>query len=185
MSDPHIAAIRAFNGSLGGDGKEAIAVLDAHPELFQDHASLVSLIHGAALMGHGRAVAELLRRGAPVNAVRSGLLPHRPIVSAVVANSVEAVRAFLEYGSEVNWGFEVREAGTGKLINSSPVCPIPLQHAIMKDNFEIIRLLVEAGSLLNAVDNTGRTILNHALRGDPEVVEYLRSKGAKLAQELP
>ncbi len=55
----------------------------------------------------------------------------------------------------------------------------PLQYAIRESNQEIIELLLESGSDVNAVDDSGASCLSTAVyRQDPIIVQRLISKGA-------
>jgi hypothetical protein len=95
-----------------------------------------------------------------------------PLCFAVLSNNIELVKYFIKYNADLA-AFTCDKLGT------------PLMRAAFDGNLEIVKLLVEAGAPVNTIDHRrGRTALDLAMQYGHEVVDYLRSKGAKNFDEL-
>ena len=70
-----------------------------------------------------------------------------PLSSAIIKGDVDAVKKFIEYGSDVNENFN----GV-----------TPLMIAARFNRVEIIKLLLENGAKVNAKDGSGHTALYYA-----------------------
>lgn len=117
----------------------------------------------------------LIENGVDIDLTQSPEMPERPVGAATALNRVETVRWLLDHGAEINyeWG------------GFAPTCK-PLTSAIINGNVEIAQLLVDAGGFLNVLDRTSRTPLTWAIEYNrKEIADYLRSKGAKEAHEIP
>lgn len=157
----------------GGDLADIARLLDEYPELVTTPESAAYLMHGS--VGKVDAVALLVARGVDVNIPKDPRLPARPISTAAMAGYADTVRWLLAHGSDVNYGWD----------GDQDYC-VSLGVTIMEGQFEIVRLLVEAGGYLNVLDRTNRTPLTWALDyGQHEIAAYLRSKGAVESHEVP
>ncbi|QDU23781.1 suppressor of fused domain protein [Urbifossiella limnaea] len=163
-----------FGGFRRTNDLEGIArLLDDHPEMVTSPQCASTMIHSAARDGNTALVALLVGRGVDVNMPDDPQTPDRPIGTASRCNRLDTVRWLLEHGSDVNYGWD----------GDFDTC-VPLSAAIYLGNFEMVRLLVEAGAYLNVLDRTNRTPLGWA-GGQPEIAAYLRSKGALEPHEVP
>jgi ankyrin repeat protein len=90
-----------------------------------------------------------------------------PLALAVENNSVEIVKALINHGANQNTQVE-------SLGNETP-----LMTAIVKDNLQMVELLLSAKPNLSLVTSEGRTALSYA-RGyrDTEMIERLKKAGA-------
>jgi hypothetical protein len=157
------------------DVKAAKDLFDSHPELLARSGLAADYMHTAARHGSTGIVALLASLGVDVNIPEDPRLPDRPIGSASALSRVETVRWLLDHGAEINyeWG------------GWPPSCK-PLASATINGNFEIVKMLVEAGGYLNVLDRTNRTPLTWAIEyGRTDIANYLRSKGALEAHQIP
>ncbi|MFT5442042.1 MAG: ankyrin repeat protein [Myxococcota bacterium] len=108
-------------------------------------------------------VDHLIARGADVNQrLENGA---NALYYAINKRDTHSVRTLIENGSSVK--------GTDK---SAP----PIIFAAGMHNVEVVRLLVEAGADVNAVNKkNGFTPLYQSVRSGPEMVKFLLDKGAK------
>lgn len=68
-----------------------------------------------------------------------------------------------------------------RLFNKEFLSITPLMLAVDAKSLEMVRVLVENGADLNATDRNGSTVLRRAyLKQEKEIVDYLRSHGARL-----
>jgi uncharacterized protein len=113
-------------------------------------------LHLAAFFGHPDAVRLLLEHGADVTPTSENGLGVTPLQSAVAGRDLEAVRAILDAGAEV----DVREqAGF-----------TPLHAAAQNGDGDIARLLLERGADPGARSDTGATAADLAREGGHEEV---------------
>lgn len=101
-------------------------------------------LHLAAFFGHVDVAAELLKRGADVNAVSRNELGVQPINSAAAANHAEVVRLLLDHGADPS----ARDAAGFT----------PIHAAAQSGNDALYELLVEHGADQDAVTDDGRTV---------------------------
>jgi ankyrin repeat protein len=114
--------------------------------------------------GKGKAVPVLLAHGAVPNIMNQDGTP--AILLAAEAGETEAVKAFIAHKATLDH--------PSKAQNLTAMAAA--SHA---GHLEVVRMLVEAGANMEAVDNFGMTPLAHAtVLGKADVVEYLLSKGA-------
>lgn len=83
-----------------------------------------------------------------------------PLCNAIAKGDIEAVKKFIEYGSDVN---EARSGVT------------PLMLAARYNKVEILKLLLEKGARLNDKDDKGFTALKYAeISKAQEAIAYLK-----------
>ena len=145
------------------------------PEIITNQAEAAHVMHEAARSGFNSLLALLVDRGVDINIPHDEKLPERPIVPAVRAGSVETVRWLIDHGSEINYGW-----------GGGPIFCSPLTDAIIDGRLDLVRMFVEAGAFLNVLDRRTLTPLSWAiLYNRAEIADYLRSKGALEAQQIP
>jgi ankyrin repeat protein len=101
-------------------------------------------LHLAAFFGHVEIAAELLQRGADVNAVARNQLSVQPINSAAAGDHTDVVRVLLDHGADPN----AREAAGFA----------PIHAAAHNGNDELYELLVVRGADQEAATDDGRTV---------------------------
>jgi len=129
-----------------------------------------AMIIYASDKGNTALVKMLLQHGADPN-VRD--LLGRPLFSEIIKNdkSMDMTQAFLDHGVNLK-GLTV----DGAL--SSGGCP-PLLWAILRENWELAKLLIKHGADSNATDGAGRTPLLETMQRDNEqLVQLLLRHGA-------
>ena len=119
---------------------------------------LTSALLTAVMIGHSAAAAELLDRGADVNAADSS--SRTPLLEATFGGHLDAVDLLLTRGAEVN--AKDKDGWTA------------LMEAASKCRTEIVRLLLARGADPKAVSNAGWTALKVAARGNHELMTLLR-----------
>jgi hypothetical protein len=155
-----------------GDAAEFQRLLSTNAVLLRDHDGTCRWLFHAAQLGKLDIAKFLVGLGADVNE-KDPNLGDRPILMAASEGHLEVVRFLLDQGAIIN---EVKKDGVNW-------CGT-LNAAIMAGRLEVVKLLVERGANINAI-GPGRTPLSFALgSGKKEIAEYLRSKGAKLPEEL-
>ena len=76
-------------------------------------------------------------------------------------------------------------AGVNKNVTAGKWKDTPLHRAVLYNHKEIIIFLINSEADLNITDNVGGTIMDDALFWNEEVIiELLRNRGAKTAEEL-
>ena len=130
----------------------AIGRIDRVHELLLLEAGFVDLwspdgftaLHLAAFFGHEEIAAELLRRGADVNAVARNPLQVQAIHSAAAGNHTGVVRVLLDRGADPN----ARQEGGFT----------PIHAAAQNGNDELYELLVARGANQEAATDDSRTV---------------------------
>lgn len=128
----------------------------------------------AARNGHTEIVKLLLAAGADVNQI-SEVEGDSALMQAAAQGCTESVKLLLAAGANVN---DTDEEGRSALIQAArPYGPGP-DYAGCQDKNGVVRELIAAGADVNIVDKDGNTALSVA-QGDKEIVELLKSYGAK------
>jgi ankyrin repeat protein len=130
----------------------AIGRIDRVHELLLLEAGFVDLwspdgftaLHLAAFFGHEEVAAELLKRGADVNAVARNQLRVQAIHSAAAGNHTGVVGVLLDGGADPN----ARQEGGFT----------PIHAAAQNGNEELYELLVSRGADQEATTDDGRTV---------------------------
>jgi ankyrin repeat protein len=182
-----------FQAIMDGDQAGVTQLLDNEPSLLNTHVpSGVPALLFAMYYGQPVIVRTLLERGAAVDVFSAAaigitgklrtLLAGKPdLVNAAALDGYsplglasffgqkEAVELLLENGAEVN----------AAAVNSQRV--MPLHSAVAGPHFEIAKLLLEHGALVNAEQEGGFTPLHGACQnGQVEMVKLLLDNGAEV-----
>jgi hypothetical protein len=158
-----------------GDHEAYARLLAEHPEFVANREGMRVILHMHARAGETEFVRALLDAGVDVNLTEDDRSLKRAISGAVLAGSAEMVRLLLDRGSDVNWA-----------TSEHPIECDPLPAAIRDGRLDIVRMLVEAGALLNVVGPAGHTPLSWALAYQRhDIAEYLKAHGALLQHETP
>eukprot|EP01064_Diplonema_japonicum_P035207 TRINITY_DN7552_c0_g2_i1.p1 TRINITY_DN7552_c0_g2~~TRINITY_DN7552_c0_g2_i1.p1 ORF type:complete len:259 (+),score=42.35 TRINITY_DN7552_c0_g2_i1:57-833(+) len=148
-------------GVTGGGAPCNTSVLslfaESNPALLETYENGETVLH-KCLHRHVRLVASLIGLGADVNADRC-VDKSTSLHIAVKHNKAELVKVLLSNGADVRLCDNKLRA--------------PLHYA---PSYEIAKLLVDAGAVIDAKDYSGRTALLSTIEED--VVEYLLSQGA-------
>lgn len=152
-----------------------VAALDAAHPVLVARGWIATFLHSAASFGLVDVVTRLVELGVDVDHPESPLLPERAITRAAGEGHAAVCRRLIELGAGVNYAW-----------GGDPLyCP-PLSYAIEAGSLEVVRLLVEAGGLVNARDRTNRTALDWAVGyKQAAIADYLRSVGGRHARDLP
>ena len=182
-----------FQAIMDGDLAGVTQLLDNDPSLLNTRVpSGVPALLFAMYYGQPLIVRTMLERGAAVDVFSAAaigitgklrtLLSGSPELANAVApdgfsplglasffGQKEAVELLLEYGAEVN----------AAALNSQRV--MPLHSAVAGQHFEIAKLLIEHGALVNAEQEGGFTPLHGACQnGQLEMVKLLLDHGADI-----
>jgi ankyrin repeat protein len=160
-------------------------------------------LHVAAMQGHVAASAQLLSRGANVDARSQH---NTPLSLAVRFNHNEVVALLLKHGADVHvvsdrgmtlfddlietsksWTSDRRDlaellfnAGID-IHDDAGKRGTPLHRAVGRGHVELVNILIQRGARVNARDQRQRTPLHIAVeRQQPEIVEMLVEKGAEI-----
>jgi ankyrin repeat protein len=116
-------------------------------------------LHLAAFFGHAGVVAELLRRGAQVDASSRNTLANQPLHAAAAGGSVEVCRMLVDAGADVN----ARQHGAYS----------PLHEAAHSGNQPLVELLLDNGADRSARTASGETPALLAEKAGHELVASL------------
>lgn len=170
-------ATMLFKAGAKGNGVAA-AARNGHrrvvSELLQHGASVASkdrhgleAIHIAACHGHDLVVRTLLIEGADPDSFDSN--GRTPLYVACRHGKVAVARALLAAGANVSL----------RVLKEAKYAPLDV--AAAEGHAEVMRLLVERGAVVAAVDSKGRTALHFAAeRGQAAAIEYLAETTADL-----
>ncbi len=150
--------------------------LKGHPEFLRPDCDLGcgTVLHHAAMYGHVPMIEMLVEElGMDVN-TPAPVHGYGPVWSAVAENGTAVARWLLERGARIN-----------RTVKGESCCDA-LATAAQHGNLELVRLIVEHGGNVNACwGDPPMTPLSFALMyGRPEIVDYLRSKGALESWQL-
>jgi ankyrin repeat protein len=125
-------------------------------------------LHLAAFSGSAQTLRLLLDRGADVNVRAKTKFRNTPLQTALLPGQYETAKLLLEHGADPN----VRQSKGFT----------PLQEAALLGRRDLVDLLLTHTAELNSRADDGRTAVTEALRGKhTELADYLRSKGARIA----
>jgi ankyrin only family protein len=120
-------------------------------------------------------------------------MKHMPIILAVLllagceipptSNEVLLHRA--AEGDELELVKKLVTAGVDKNVTVGRWRDTPLHRAVLYNNREVIIFLINSEADLNIADAVGGTIMDDAIFwNEKDIIELLRSRGAKTAEEL-
>ena len=158
-----------------GDASEAKRLLEVHPELLSHGGIGPTWLHDAAGIGDEKTVQMLIDFGLDVNAGGKSR-PDGPLSWAVGKGHLEVARLLLQRGANPN---------VGRLLIAAINC--------QTNSLALVKLLVEHGADVNRCfpfggDGNGPMVnaLSWANGGNKrEILEYLRSHGAVMPDEVP
>ena len=122
----------------------------------------------ACMSGDLPTINVLLENGASINS-STGLCSDTPLYWAVTKESRKAVQTLIEHGALVDV----------KYLKGFTI----LYAAVVQSDFDIVKLLMNAGADVNAVSYRGETPIAHALKANPDpipMVKYLLRRGANV-----
>lgn len=168
------APLNIFEAAAAGQVKKLRDALNADPTqvkaLSPDGFTSLGL---AALFGHQDVAAELISRGADVNAVSRNPMQVQPLHSAVAGNHTGLVGLLLDAGADVN--------------ATQPGGLTPLMSAAQNGNAELLELLLAHGADPAAHTEDGRTAYSLAEEEDHQGVlarlAQARAAAARQSQE--
>lgn len=115
-----------------------------------------------------RKLGKAIKKGADVN--RLDEFGSTPLMNAIIAEyaDIKIVKMLIGNGADVNAKDTVQ-------------CWTPLHFAVREGHFDIVKLLLESGAVIDAQDAFGNTPLIEAVmsfKGDPQIIEILLAYGA-------
>ena len=123
-------------------------------------------LHDACLKGDIEAVRSLIATGADVNLKDHNKLTPLHIACFIGSENI----ADLLIKNQANINIDITE---------KPIVESPLHLASLKNHHEIVRLLLENGADIDAIDKNGKTPLNYAMSANStETIEELIKRGA-------
>jgi len=159
-------ALTFFEACGIGDTAEMTRQLKRDPKLATAWSEFGwTPLHLAAFSGVPAAVQMILDRGGDVHARARSRFKNTPLQTALLAGQIATAKLLLEHGADPL----VRQAHGFT----------PLHEAALLGRRDIIDLLLQHGAEINSRADDGRTALTESMRGrNPELADYLRSKGA-------
>ncbi|MFZ2197216.1 MAG: ankyrin repeat domain-containing protein [Thermodesulfovibrionales bacterium] len=116
----------------------------------------------ASSRGQEAIVRLLIEKGADVN--RRGQQGWYPISDAIEAGHAGILRALIEHGAQINISYSYHT---------------PLIHAAGRGRAEIVKILLDGGADVRAIDQNGMTALLRAIdHGHPEIAKMLIERGS-------
>jgi ankyrin repeat protein len=157
---PSLGEILLFRASAKGDVGQVRKLLDQGSNVNAREENGETPLMYAAVEDRTEVVDFLLNRGAAVNAV--SLNGETALTRAVAVSRYNTVALLLTRGADIEKDN-------------------PLMYAAGGGDVKMIKLLLDRGAKINAVDNDGDTALAAAVsrRASPEVVQALLSAGAR------
>lgn len=143
--------------------------LNEEPEILHHPKWMGQILHDAAMHQHSPTLVALLyEMGVDLNIAQLESPMTRPVSVAANIERWDTLRWLVEHGAEINYEVGGRE----------PYC-VPLGTIIRSGRLDMVKLLVEAGAILDVCDRRNLTPLGWAIQyGQTEIADYLRSKGA-------
>jgi len=168
--------IRTYNQISNRHWRKKLQFLDDNPRTLKIPDIVASSLLSFASLGEYKLVEGLLLRGVDVNAIDPMYVytGYRAIYGASENNHLDIAKLLIEYGTDLNWSSQA----------FGLISP-PLMTATRSRYFEMVKLLVEAGAMLNGIDNNGLTVLDYTFGNkNREIAEYLIEKGALRSVDL-
>lgn len=140
------------------------------------------MVAAMAPFDNSRVIKALINAGADVEAtnemsLQGGTANNNALTCAISSNNAENVRAIIEAGADVNKRLNGKVKANGRLID---IYQYPLNDAIVHST-EILKLLLDAGAYVNAINGFGNTPLRSAqMSGNFEAARLLEARGATL-----
>lgn len=160
------APLDVFEAAATGQVEKLRALLDKNPLLVNAvGADGFSPLGLSAFFGRDEVAAELLARGADVNAVSQNNMRVAPLHSAVAGHHARLAEALVKAGAEVN---AAQQDGF-----------TPLMGAAQNGNLALVEFLLEHGANVSAVTADGRTALSIAQEENREAVAARLSAAAE------
>ncbi len=123
-----------------------------------------SAMYYAIVLGYPKIVELLYKKGANIDKVDEN--NHSALLIATYSENVEIIKYLLIHGADPNEIYYNRSY---------------LYRAIIRNNLELVTLLVEYGANVNYVDNHHRTVYSYAMEyADDSIIEILLDKRATL-----
>ena len=154
-----------------------IALMEKHPKLYAEGERLAELYTSqlstvAVAKDSLKLIEFYVRNGADVNGGNSGAVP---IIEACLGGKCRpnSIRKLIELGANVN-----SDKRYGEMQCEA------LNLAISESSVETVKLLLENGAILDVILSQMSPLDRAVKVGDPEIIELLKSAGAKTAIEL-
>lgn len=157
----HGADLNLYEAAALGDIARVGAILAENPDLLESYShDGWTPLHLAAFFGHTDLVADLLKRGAPVDPLGRNAMANRPVHAALASRRWEAAKVLLEAGAQIN-----RPDGRGWT---------PLLLTAQNGSAEMVEYLLAHGADPTAQNDKGETALDLGAK-HAEVVQVLES----------
>ncbi|WP_254508563.1 ankyrin repeat domain-containing protein [Anatilimnocola floriformis] len=175
MTDETPVPERMYNAIQEGDSRTFKSLFEQHPDQRQFPDGRSMWFSDAASAGNLDVIKFLISTGVDINEPANSdsvASPEGVVYRAASDGHLEVVKWMLAHGAKIN--FDVR---------GQTRC-YALIHAAREGNLPMVQFLLEKGAAINSCW-AEMTPLDHAIdSGSDEVVQFLRSNGAKQANEL-
>ena len=180
-----------FIAALKGHTECLKELIDAHAQIDKHNEKGLTALIAAAKEGHVDCVKELLKAGANVNATDTEIRGDTALMRAVAAGHVECVKELISSKADLNTLNKQRSTPLAYAVQSSNVIitdmllsagakidqsPNFMQELRADNNeqIECLKLLLEAGADLNAIDEEENTpLIKAVVRGNEGIIKIL------------
>jgi ankyrin repeat protein len=157
-----------MHGAGGGSVEIVKSLLRAGAQVNAQAALGITAVHQAAALNHTEIVEVLLAAGADPN-LPDGTSCETALACAVRNGRTDIAKMLLAHGANLEAPMETRGGETA------------LHVAVEIGDVGMLRLLVESGADVDAIDGNGQNALHHAARlGKVEVLRFLKAAGSWL-----